>query len=369
MIKRIQLINGLAAFVAVLHHSTHWVVTAMVYWADRYRPVSVPNFDFVGSYSFYFTSLVDQLVLFGVPAFLFISGYFVTFATGIKQQTIQWSVVFNRIRVLIPPYLLWSLIIIGLNIMQGQEYGLAELASMILTGGVVAPYYYVPLLIQLYLISPFLVPLVRQHWKLVLFASVLLKLLSSFFIYTILLDKRIPGIGFLYTLAVDWHVPANIIWFVLGMVVGFNLRAFKEMLRRMAKWLPVLLLLTLPVTLVEWDLLRRSAGREWISPQSTFFGSILILVIILGLFSYEKLYLRIAPQLEFISEKSFGIYLIHVLVLEVTARVIYHLAPWLLGVPLLFQFILVVFGLGIPLLVMEIVDRTPARHFYKLAFG
>jgi hypothetical protein len=47
----------------------------------------------------------------------------------------------------------------------------------------------------------------------------------------------------------------------------------------------------------------------------------------------------------------------------------YHLIPGLLGVQWLFQPILFAAGLGIPLLLMEITARTPARRFYSLLFG
>ena len=53
-----MLLNGLAILAVVFNHASGWGYTAMVYWADRYRPVTVPNFDQVWSPSFY--GLIDH---------------------------------------------------------------------------------------------------------------------------------------------------------------------------------------------------------------------------------------------------------------------------------------------------------------------
>jgi peptidoglycan/LPS O-acetylase OafA/YrhL len=70
-----------------------------------------------------------------------------------------------------------------------------------------------------------------------------------------------------------------------------------------------------------------------------------------------------------IGTKSFGVYLVHSLALIYTSKVIYHLVPALLGAQWLLQPILFAAGLGIPLLLMEITARTPARRFYSYLFG
>jgi len=46
----------------------------MFWWTDRYLPVSVPNFDQFGGPSYYFYRVLEQLVIFMIPAFFFVSG-------------------------------------------------------------------------------------------------------------------------------------------------------------------------------------------------------------------------------------------------------------------------------------------------------
>jgi hypothetical protein len=45
MIKRMLYLNGLAVLTVILYHSSAWGFIGMFFWTDRYRPVSVPNFD------------------------------------------------------------------------------------------------------------------------------------------------------------------------------------------------------------------------------------------------------------------------------------------------------------------------------------
>ena len=76
MVRRLPLLNGLAALASVLYHSTSWGFVAMFWWTHRYLAVSVPNFDQLGSLSYYGLRVIEQLIAFAIAAFLFISGFF-----------------------------------------------------------------------------------------------------------------------------------------------------------------------------------------------------------------------------------------------------------------------------------------------------
>ena len=51
--RRLPLLNGFAILAVVSSHATGWGYMAMVWWADRYRPVEVPNFDQLYTPSYY----------------------------------------------------------------------------------------------------------------------------------------------------------------------------------------------------------------------------------------------------------------------------------------------------------------------------
>ena len=74
-------------------------------------------------------------------------------------------------------------------------------------------------------------------------------------------------------------------------------------------------------------------------------------------------------QVSDLGSKSFGIYLVHVPVMEYTARAIYVLLPWVLAYQILFLPTIAVLGLGIPLLMMAVVNRSPMRRYYTYIFG
>jgi peptidoglycan/LPS O-acetylase OafA/YrhL len=77
-----------------------------------------------------------------------------------------------------------------------------------------------------------------------------------------------------------------------------------------------------------------------------------------------------SSQVSQIGIKSYGIYLIHALFLELVARGIYRIAPQLLANQMLLFLLLCAVGLGAPLLMMRIVDRIqPLRKFYGYLFG
>ena len=62
MIRRLLLLNGLAAISAVIYHATGWGFTAMFWWTDQYLPISVPDFSQLGSVSYYALRLVEQIL-------------------------------------------------------------------------------------------------------------------------------------------------------------------------------------------------------------------------------------------------------------------------------------------------------------------
>jgi peptidoglycan/LPS O-acetylase OafA/YrhL len=107
-----------------------------------------------------------------------------------------------------------------------------------------------------------------------------------------------------------------------------------------------------------------------LSTQVTFGGKAFALLLLLCFFAFDKLAIPFSAQISKIGVKSYGIYLIHSLILEIGARGIYHVTPWLLAQQIPYLLLLVAAGVGVPMLMMWAVDRTPfARRFYGAIFG
>ena len=91
----------------------------MFWWTDRYSPVSIPNYDQLGSPPYYIFLIIKQLTVFSVPAFLFVSGFFVAYAYRSKETSLNWGMEKKRIINLIIPYLIWSAVIFIGDSFQG----------------------------------------------------------------------------------------------------------------------------------------------------------------------------------------------------------------------------------------------------------
>lgn len=369
MIRRLLLLNGLAAIGAVANHATGWGFTALFWWTDRYLPVTVPNFDQLGSSSYYFVRAIEQFIMFAVPAFLFVSGFFIAFAAG-RKSNVEWSVIVARARTLVIPYLLWSTLIILFNVAQGARYTPQAFVSTLLFGRAADPYYYVPLLLQFYLLSPLvIVPLAKKNWRLLLATAVIIQLIAMGATYAGYLGVETPLTQSISRATPNWFFPQHALWFSIGVIVGFNLAPFKAWLQRIKWGLAAGVFFFYILAFIEFEWLLRRSGQEWLPPGFTIIDVFYALSFIFAFMAFEKVKLPRQTQLSDVGAKSYGIYLVHAPVLEVVSRLSYHFVPGLLGVQLLFQPILIIAGLMIPLLLMNIQNRTPARRYYQYVFG
>jgi probable poly-beta-1,6-N-acetyl-D-glucosamine export protein len=365
MARRLLLLNGIAIVCVILFHAAGWSYTAMFAWVHRYNGTVPVEY----GASYYTLRLVEQFVQFCIPAFLFVSGYFVAFMTGSKRKTLEWKVVATRVKFLVIPYLLWSLLLILANFAQGRTNSPIELARMILTGATNPAYYFVPLLIQFYLIAPLVVPIVRAHWKLALVVTGILQLIVSLLQYPAVLNSGSPALVTAALMLPKWLFITRIFWFVLGIAVGFHLAQMKGALERMRWVLLALIPVLYVVGYVEWEWLVRLSGQNWIETRETVVDLFYALVVLLGFMAWAATALPANKTLEDLGGRSYGIYLVHSPVMEFFSRGVYHLAPALLAFPLVLFVALIVLGLGIPVLLMYLVNHSPARQLYSYQFG
>lgn len=370
MIRRLLLLNGLATLGAVMNHAVGWGFVAMFWWADRYRPVVAPNFDSFGSPSYYGLRMIEQLIIASIPAFLFVSGFFVAVATGRNQHTISWSVIRGRVVGLMIPYVLWSLVMFAVEFaLLGVRYSAAKYLKLLAVGGATPAFYFVPLLCQLYILSPLLVPLVRQRWQLALGIALSIQLVVQLAQYPLVLGLQAPLAVMISQWLPSWTFPGYVFWFTWGVVVGFHLSKFK-MWAASRRWLFLTLaVVMIPLGMFEWELLLRLSGQQWLAPTRVFSDELFSAALIMCFLAFNNVKLPFSNRLSELGTKSFGVYLVHSLVLVWTAKVIYRYAPWVLGHQLVFQPLLIVMGLGIPLLLMAAVNLSPARRYYQYIFG
>ncbi|MCC6456198.1 MAG: acyltransferase [Caldilineaceae bacterium] len=369
MIKRLLQLNGLAAMAAILYHAAGWGFVAMFWWANQYRPVTVPNFDQLGTPTYYSLRMIEQIITSGVPIFLFVSGFFVAIATGHHNTTIGWRLVSKRIGSLLIPYFVWSLAIFSADfLLLGIQYAPFRYLKLLAVGGATSAYYYVPLVCQLYLLAPFLVPLAKRRWRLLLIVSLLVQVYVQLSRYEQILNRSLLPVDWFVRIP-SWAFPGFLFWFSFGIIVGFHLVPFKQWLAKI-KWalLPLALMLV-PLGMLEWEFLLGQSGQEWLTRTRIFSDELLSIVSILAFLAYADFALPFSNRLSELGKRSYGVYLVHTMVLLWASKLIYQLEPWILGYQVLYQPILIALGLGVPLLLMALVNRSPARRYYQYIFG
>lgn len=369
MARRLLLLNGLATFGVVLNHASSWAFIGMFWWTDRYRDTVVPNFDQLGGPSYYLLRFLEQAVAFTVPSFLFVSGFFIAFVGGRQPLLARWTNAWGRIGTLLIPYLLWSTILLVERFIMGERFSPAQTLLIYLMGRAADPYYYIPVLCQCLLLSPLLIEGARKHWKAVLMVAGLLHVLVLGQRYAALLGSTSPLVGALAPLTLGWLFPGKVLWFALGIVVALHLEDAQNNFRKY-RWLCAGLAIALvPLGMMEWEFMRLQSPERWIDYYDTLVDSFYAISIIVVATTFTSDRLPFVGTIQSVGKQSYGVYLMHSLVVAYGARLVYHFAPRLLGVTPLYYVCLVVVGLGAPLIVMTIVRQSKFNGSYKYIFG
>ena len=370
MIRRMLYLNGVAITAVVLFHAAGMGFVAMFSWSHRYLPPGVPATSQIGSPSYYALRLLEQLIVFCIPAFLFVSGYFIAVATGKNRPTVSWEFIRARLKALLIPYLIWTFVIlVSQVVLEDKSLSVRRLFLDIFTGSTNEVMYFVPLLVQFYLLSPLLVRLVRKNWKAVFVVVFVLQIGVQLLAYPTFLGLESPLADVLTRSVPKWFFLSRILWFPLGIIFGFHLEQFKPFLQRWRWPLLAVALLAIPVGMIEWELYFRLSGQEWLAHRETLVDTLYGMAVILSFLAFAQVRLPLPKQVERLGKDSYGIYLTHALFIQYTAKVIYHLTPQLLGYQILLQPIFILVGFAGPLLLMAVFERTPLRRYYKYVFG
>lgn len=157
--------------------------------------------------------LLNQAARFSVPMFLLLSGFSLGLAGGPPPRRPFWK---KKALQTLPPYLLWT----GIYTLSNVDFHLPDLASRcrdplwvvktVLTGQAAPHLYFIPILLQLYLLYPLLARWVQRDPTGAVVWSLLTSLLAQG--WCVLADLgRVPALPYL------WLVfPAWLFYFVLG---------------------------------------------------------------------------------------------------------------------------------------------------------
>lgn len=374
MNKRLLILSGLAILAVAMNHASHAGFVAMFWWTDRYLPVTVPNYDQMGSASYYGLIAAQKLALFSVPSFLFITGVFLAYTARGSQSRLSWGVVFHRVLNLLPPYLIWSVVFYVVEYLIGGRHSAIEYVL-----GFVSidhsEFFYVPLIIVYYLLSPFLVPLAKNRPRLLVTISIVVLVAG---IATGYLRQYYRFMGIENTI---FSAPASYLlerpvfefffYYVVGLVVGFYQAPLKAFITRY-RWVLLGLVFVagaLAIAEAEWIYQISDRMTDWRSRTLTLPTVLYALSFILTFMAFEQVTPPFSGLLYRLGVNTLGIYLMHKSVLLVAPKIIYHALPVILGMQFIYQPILVALAVGLPFLFMLAIQRLPVRKYHRILFG
>lgn len=349
MNRQFAALNGLAIVIVVLFHAIHFGRLSIA-GAGYQEAVGISRWVLL---------FFSEFGIFAVPTFLFTSGAFVAYAARRTPPNLPWKSVRAALERVLRPYVIWSFVFyIVIYFQRDEVYSVLGYVKNLIVG---YPYNFVPLLIFYYLVSPILVRLAPRFGAIVLLGIALYQLL--------LIAIQAPGVvGVTLPETLNILVPPALgttlalwaIFFPLGLVYSLNSQRFLPWLQKL-KWplLATTLLLFAASLFTSAGIIRLPIA-----------GLVAPLTLALLLPLVKRKSIPKVRQLEKVSKRSYGLYLTHLIVLDLTVLFINAVLPELNAYPLLLVAILLAVGLSIPLLVMSGLARIHTRRpVYRYVFG
>lgn len=251
--------------------------------------------------------IIRPFVNFAVAMFIFLSGYL----TKIEDKNLKGMFNKKRISRVMIPYIIWSII----YTIAYSDY--KKFFIKILTGTSCGIYYYILVYIQLVLMTPFVIKLVKSKYKNIGFLITPIFMLL-YYLILIIFKKEVP-----------FPLNANnfIIWFIyyyLGINLGNGQIAVKNI-----KNIKILLVISLILQICEGIIWNKLGYYGMATTQLKFTSMVSNILILLLTFFWLTNNKKMEDNwwkntLIEIGSMSFGIYLSHILILGIFNKLIFE---------------------------------------------
>jgi Uncharacterized protein conserved in bacteria len=282
-----DVIRALAIVAVVLIH----VSATIIYRSD------------VNSYIYKIAIIINQLSRFSVPAFILISGIGLTLSN--KKELGYFAFVGRRFSRIVPQYMIWCLIYIYLTTKNFEIYSVVH--DMVY-GKVFYHFYYVPLIIEFYLIYPFLYRVIGKKWGILISFLLTVGILIYSHYYVMSNDMQ----WFLERKnLLDW-----IFYFSFGAFIGENLDPFLEKVKKYRRIIYFLLFISIYVMIQEaFGSIRIGRDIEYATTflrPTIFLYSILFILSVFCIQWKENIFMK---WVSYVAKNSYSIYLSHAIIL------------------------------------------------------
>lgn len=277
-----------------------------------------------GSFAYNYGLLLNQLARFCVPLFLLLAGFLVTYHHDLKEPGAVGPFLRRRLWRVAVPYGVWTF----LGLLESRPRGMGPLLRALFLGqGYYGQLYFVPLIMQLYVLSPLLFRAIGHRFRRCTVAGLLVAqaLLVVFYQLTYLDILRLPGS---VQAALNQYVqplfPVWIGYWALGMFLGLSYLHF-------GRWVSSLRVAPL---FVVW-----LAAGGWVvadayvsigitgtpfSQSTNFFRLGVVVFSLVSLLVFLRWTLSdwykarrtrpFAKAMQLLGQHSFGVYLVHIFV-------------------------------------------------------
>ena len=243
------------------------------------------------------TFFLNQLSRFSVPAFIVVSGMGLTI--NYKKDSSYSEFIVKRFLKIVPQYVLWCILYVLIITKNFNIY--SDLSDMVY-GNVFYHFYFVPLIIEFYIIFPFIYKFMGKRWW--LFLSLLVT--SFFLIYFYYFKAQASEQWF-------WNKKNLCYWlfyFSLGGYMGKNIESISEKLN---KYRPVILIMfLLSIFIVLYNFIPGNQYNKDIDCITTFQRPAVLVyykLFILFIFSLRWKKGFFMDIIKYISNTSYDIYL------------------------------------------------------------
>jgi len=348
--KTIPILYGLAILGVIFNHA-NWHVLR------EFPPGDPQGYPFV---------VFDQIGKFAIVGFMFIAGYFIAYATSGGRRDLSWQIIVARLRNLLWPWLIWSIIMA-----VGQALQEHSLSPGSILANLFIQYYFVPLLIFYYLLAPFIARWAKTHTRALLVGAAIVQILAMALFYARVYWSGFPAdfnswidLGPLQYLRFAFYFP-------FGVVCGMFPQMVKTPLLRFKPVLPWLTLLFFGLSATESLIAYHLGDSYWPigSDQTRLSATLFSITFILCFVAFDNIPVPFSRTITKLGAHSYGLYLSHYLMLGLTARAITAIVPWVATQGWLYLPLLFVLTVALCRGLMESVARLPTKRFYRYLFG